>query len=164
MENALRFSPSTTSVRVSGAFADGYTLEIEDSGFGMPEATRFATNIDLAAGSGGAVAVGGRLGVAVAARLAQRQGIEVRLRESPHGGTVATIVLPAALLAPAGSVTRPPRRAARRPAVRCRAPGPGRHRPAAGAARPAAASPRLRPPALLSPGRATPSACAPPPR
>ncbi|WP_344138299.1 ATP-binding protein, partial [Luedemannella flava] len=107
MENALRFSPSTTSVRVSGAFADGYTLEIEDSGFGMPEATRFATNIDLAAGSGGAVAVGGRLGVAVAARLPQRQRIEVRLRESPHGGTVATIVLPAALLAPAGSVTRP---------------------------------------------------------
>jgi signal transduction histidine kinase len=101
MGNALRFSPSTTAVRVSGASGDGYTIEIEDSGFGMVDAARQATNEEFGAGSAGAVSAGGRLGVAVAARLAQRQGIDVRLRESPHGGTIATVRLPAALLAPA---------------------------------------------------------------
>ncbi|GAA1742777.1 ATP-binding protein [Luedemannella helvata] len=109
MENALRFSPATTAVRVTGAALDGYTIEIEDSGIGMAGATRVLTNDDLVAGSAAAVSAGGRLGVAVAARLAQRQGIEVRLRESPHGGTIAVVVLPAALLAPAASVTRPRR-------------------------------------------------------
>lgn len=101
MENAVRFSPATTAVRVSGAFLDGYTIQIEDSGFGMVDAARYAANEEFEAGSAGAVPAGGRLGVAVAARLAQRQGIDVRLSESPHGGITATVRLPAALLAPA---------------------------------------------------------------
>ncbi|WP_240661156.1 MULTISPECIES: nitrate- and nitrite sensing domain-containing protein [unclassified Streptomyces] len=108
LENATAFSPPDLPVEVSGWLLENgeVMLSVQDEGIGMaadrlerlnsrladvdPEATYDA---DAEDGLG--------LGLYVVARLAQRHGVRVRLREQKQGGIAAVVVLPDPLLAPA---------------------------------------------------------------
>ncbi|MFE1361713.1 sensor histidine kinase [Streptomyces harbinensis] len=103
LENATVFSPPHTSVQVSGErVPHGYTLEIHDRGLGMnPEALREA-NERLAHTPEFDLSDTDRLGLFVVARLAERHGVRVALKESPYGGTTAVVLLPGELLTETG--------------------------------------------------------------
>jgi signal transduction histidine kinase len=98
IENATRFSPPHTQVRITGGpVGTGYAVEIEDRGPGM--APRLLADIDRALAEPGAPGLPGPgLGLRIAGRLALQHGVGLRLRTALHGGTVAVVLLPAALL------------------------------------------------------------------
>ncbi|MEO3975007.1 nitrate- and nitrite sensing domain-containing protein [Streptomyces sp. CAU 1734] len=99
MENAARFSPPHTKVRVSGeSVANGYLLRIEDRGPGMGHKRMEEANRRLAESRTPGHAPGDPLGLFVAGRLGALLGVRVRLRSSAYGGTSALVLLPAALL------------------------------------------------------------------
>jgi signal transduction histidine kinase len=103
VENAVSFSPPQTVVRVTGAAAgDAFVVEVEDRGLGMADEQRAVANAALRTPPEFPLNGTAQLGLYVVARLAQRQGIAVELRESPYGGTTAVVTLPA------GLVTVPP--------------------------------------------------------
>jgi signal transduction histidine kinase len=129
LDNAAAYSPPTAPIAVTGA-ADGddYLIEVSDRGLGMTDQELAWANQRLAtaarAGAGAAVgtsaaagtipvdpaghAVGERLGLAVAGRLADRNGFGVRLGRSPAGGVTAAVRVPARLLsARAAAPVRP---------------------------------------------------------
>jgi len=120
IDNALRYSPPTSPVHVSAVRrADaGVHVEIVDSGLGMTDGDRRIANMRLRAGSEITPDVSAdtarHMGLFVVARLADRHGIEVRLRASSHdrrlSGTTADVSLPAAILTGAEeqTVSRPP--------------------------------------------------------
>jgi hypothetical protein len=102
VENGTSFSPPHTQVTVSATeVARGLAVHVEDQGLGMrPEQLARANEllahpprIDMTA-----LGEDPRLGHFVVARLAERHGIRVVLRESDYGGTLALVVLPAELL------------------------------------------------------------------
>ena len=108
IDNALRYSPPTTSVRVSAVRGSegGVLLRIADSGLGMTDADRRMANMRLQAG--GEVTPdltpdnARRMGLFVVGRLAARHGIRVGLRGPATGeagtGTTAEVYLPLAVL------------------------------------------------------------------
>jgi signal transduction histidine kinase len=118
IDNALRYSPPTTTVRISaGRGGDGgVMLRISDSGLGMNDADRRMANMRLRAGSDvtpDPVPENARhMGLFVVGRIAARHGIRVGLR-GPAGnetgaGTTAEVYLPPAVLArSAGPQGRP---------------------------------------------------------
>ncbi|MFD5078639.1 nitrate- and nitrite sensing domain-containing protein [Streptomyces sp. NPDC058371] len=102
VENGTSFSPPDTQVFVSATkVAKGLAVHVEDHGLGMPEDHRDRANqllahppkLDMTA-----LGEDPRLGHFVVARLAERHGIRVELRESVYGGTLVVVLLPAALL------------------------------------------------------------------
>ncbi|GGN96593.1 histidine kinase [Streptomyces albiflavescens] len=102
IENGTSFSPPHTQVTVSATrVAKGLAVHVEDQGLGIkPEQLGHANEllanpprIDITA-----LGEDPRLGHFVVAQLAERHGIRVVLRESDYGGTLALVVLPAALL------------------------------------------------------------------
>ncbi|GGS82867.1 histidine kinase [Planobispora rosea] len=102
VENAVIFSPPTTTVRVYGeTVARGYAIEVEDRGLGMSAAEMNHYNARLADPPEFDLADSDRLGLFVVGRLAARHGIRVSLRPSPYGGTTAIVLIPAELIAPA---------------------------------------------------------------
>ncbi|TDC67971.1 HAMP domain-containing protein [Actinomadura sp. GC306] len=112
VENATTFSPPQSPVRVSGhAVANGFAIEVEDRGLGMTEEALRAANARLARPPEFDPSDSAQLGLFVVARLAQRHGIQVTLRQSPYGGTTAIALIPAALIvdepAPEPAVRRP---------------------------------------------------------
>lgn len=99
LENATHFSPPTTKVRVEGARTGGsYQLMVVDEGLGIPEEQLEHLNDVLADPPVTGLAMSRSLGVLVAARLAARHGVTVRLRRG-EVGTIAYVVLPKPLLA-----------------------------------------------------------------
>lgn len=102
IENGTSFSPPDTQVFVSATkVARGLALHVEDHGLGMPEDHRVGANQLLAHPPELDMMTLGadpRLGHFVVARLAERHKIKVELRESVYGGTLAIVLLPAALL------------------------------------------------------------------
>ncbi|GAA1623368.1 sensor histidine kinase [Catellatospora bangladeshensis] len=95
LENATAFSPRDTNVLVSGQLLpNGYAVEIEDRGVGMPAAAVDEANARLADPPDFDPAHSSRLGLFVVARLAARHGIRVTLRPSPYGGLTAVVLLP----------------------------------------------------------------------
>jgi histidine kinase/DNA gyrase B/HSP90-like ATPase len=99
IENAVVYSPPATRVQVRGGrVANGYVIEIEDRGLGIPVATRETLNDRLAQPPEFDLADSDQLGLFVVSRLAVRNGIRVSLRESGHGGTTAIVLLPAPLV------------------------------------------------------------------
>lgn len=128
IDNALRYSPPTTRVGVSGVRGNdgGLLLRVTDSGLGMAESDRRMANMRLQAG--GEVTPdlapenARHMGLFVVGRLAARHGIRVGLRGPAAGesgtGTTAEIYLPRAVLVggdpqvpkPAGAfIVSPPR-------------------------------------------------------
>jgi signal transduction histidine kinase len=98
LENATHFSPPTTQVRVEGARTGGsYQIMIGDEGIGMTDEQLETLNALLADPPVTGLALSRSLGCLVAARLAARHGITLRLRRG-EVGTTAYVVLPRSLI------------------------------------------------------------------
>jgi hypothetical protein len=103
MDNATSFSSPRSQVQVfSSDTPRGVLLQIEDEGLGMRADDRNEANAllstppkfeDITARGDS------RLGLFVVAQLAARRGIEVDLRDSAEGGTVAFVLLPEDIVA-----------------------------------------------------------------
>ncbi|ORX14112.1 histidine kinase [Mycobacterium xenopi] len=99
IDNALRYSPPTSPVRVSAVRHRnaGVLVQIVDSGLGMTDGDRRIANIRLRAGGEVTPDNARHMGLFVVGRLADRHGMRVRLRSStPEGssGTTAEVYLP----------------------------------------------------------------------
>lgn len=99
VENATVFSPPHTTVGVHGEqVANGFVLEIDDRGLGMPPEALLEANQRLAETPAFELSDTDRLGLFVVSRLARRQGVKVSLRPSPYGGTTAVVLIPSSLI------------------------------------------------------------------
>jgi signal transduction histidine kinase len=95
IENATLFSPSTTRVEVRAErVANGFAIEIEDRGLGIPADQLTEINARLAHPPDFDVADVDRLGLFVAGRLAARHGVHIALTPSAYRGTKAVVVMP----------------------------------------------------------------------
>ncbi|WP_216210100.1 sensor histidine kinase [Amycolatopsis aidingensis] len=107
LDNATYFSEPETKVSVRAVVTrrKALAIQITDRGVGMSEDQVAEANERLADPPDLDVSVTRRMGLYVVARLAQRHGIEVRLRENEdiEGGVIARIVVPAELLSAAPS-------------------------------------------------------------
>jgi signal transduction histidine kinase len=124
IDNALRYSPPASPVRVAAARRGdaGILLEVVDVGLGMTDGDRRIANMRLRAGGEVTPDSARHMGLFVAGRLADGHGIRVRLRgsstEQQRSGTTAEVYLPPTLLTGADQGHRAPRAmAAVRPAV-----------------------------------------------
>ncbi|WP_374119260.1 sensor histidine kinase [Streptomyces odontomachi] len=125
MENATSCSPPDATVEVSGWLLESgdVMLSVADQGIGMAperltginaELARLVSSAqatrstgDLAAGPDTPDGLG--LGLYVVARLAQRHGVRVRLREQQQGGIAAVVWVPRSALGESGAgVVAPP--------------------------------------------------------
>jgi signal transduction histidine kinase len=115
VDNALRYSPPASPVRVSAGFrSDGAVLlQIVDVGLGMTDGDRRIANMRLRAGGEVTPDSARHMGLFVVGRLADRHGIRVRLRgssiEEARSGTTAEVYLPATVLASADEGPSAPR-------------------------------------------------------
>ncbi|MDD6791031.1 MAG: nitrate- and nitrite sensing domain-containing protein [Thermobifida fusca] len=100
VENATVFSAHDTQVSVTAQAVDNgdIIIEITDSGIGMSAEELESANQKLAEPPVIDVAVSRRMGLFVVSRLANRHGIEVRLRPAHNGGITAAVRLPNDLL------------------------------------------------------------------
>jgi hypothetical protein len=95
IENATLFSPSSTRVEVRAeSVANGFVIEVEDRGLGIPADELAEINERLASPPDLNFADADRLGLFVAGRLAARHDVQVSLCPSPYRGTKAVVVLP----------------------------------------------------------------------
>ena len=95
IENATLFSPSSTRVEVRAErVANGFAVEVEDRGLGIPPDQLRELNAQLATPPDFDSADADRLGLFVVGRLAVRHGVHVSLAPSPYRGTKAVVVLP----------------------------------------------------------------------
>jgi signal transduction histidine kinase len=103
IDNALRYSPPTTSAQISAARGGdgGLMLRISDSGLGMNDADRRMANMRLQAGGEVTPDNARHMGLYVVGRIAARHGIRVGLRgpaaNEAGSGTTAEIYLPPTL-------------------------------------------------------------------
>jgi signal transduction histidine kinase len=112
LDNATYFSEPETKITVRAVVTrkKALAIQITDHGVGMSEQQIAEVNQRLADPPDLDVAVTRRMGLYVVARLAQRHGIDVRLRENEdiEGGIIARIVVPAELLTPVRTEFRTP--------------------------------------------------------
>ncbi|MBY8887274.1 hypothetical protein K7472_20875 [Streptomyces sp. PTM05] len=110
MENATRYSSDVVEIHTRRTPHHGVAVEITDRGPGMSEAKRTALNRLLAEPereNPWQHLREGRLGLLVAAKLAQRYRIRIELHPSILGGITATVLLPPELLVPGDRVPQP---------------------------------------------------------
>jgi signal transduction histidine kinase len=113
IDNALRYSPPTTTARVSATRGGdgGVLLRISDSGLGMNDADRRIANMRLQAGGEVTPDNARHMGLFVVGRIAARNGIRVGLRGPAAGeagsGTTAEIYLPPSVLEGISTETQP---------------------------------------------------------
>jgi signal transduction histidine kinase len=109
IENATAFSAPETTVLLSAQnVTAGLAIEVEDRGLGVNAEDLDRIN-DLLASPGGAdvgvlLSDGRQIGLWVAAQLARRNDVRVRLSRNIFGGTTAAVVVPHVLL---GEETEP---------------------------------------------------------
>ena len=103
IENALVFSPPTSSVQVVTRMTDrGFVIAILDSGVGMSDERLTEANSRIVSAADEYETPSSFLGHFVVGRIAARRGFEVALLEGPAGGLAARVMVPAAaLVAPA---------------------------------------------------------------
>ncbi|MGX1759391.1 ATP-binding protein [Streptomyces lydicus] len=166
LDNALRFSPPTTLVRVSGEDAiSALVLHVDDSGLAMGDETlrRARETVDFDQPLDITRLSGSRLGLAAARLSAERFDFRITFCRSATGGTRASIVLPRQWLTtpPAPAVSRAPALAqgGGPPPVRGAHPPPDRSAAAPQPAQSTARLPRRTPGAT----RSSPAEPAPPP-
>jgi signal transduction histidine kinase len=96
IENATLYSPTDTTVRVSGHElpSGGVLIEITDKGIGIPEERLAETNWRLQSTPAIDVSVSRHMGLFAVARLAERHGVQVRLRTANPQGVSALVWLP----------------------------------------------------------------------
>jgi signal transduction histidine kinase len=100
IENATLFSPSSTRVEVRAErVANGFAIEVEDRGLGIPADQLTELNAKLVDPPDFDLADADRLGLFVAGRLAVRHGVYVALAPSAYRGTKAVVVLPDSVMA-----------------------------------------------------------------
>jgi signal transduction histidine kinase len=100
IENGVKHSPPHELVEIRGRMTpDGYSLAVVDHGLGMSAADIAHANERLASNEPPTVAVSKHLGHFVAAALAARNGIKVRLQGSEVVGIAAIVDLPTAVIA-----------------------------------------------------------------
>jgi signal transduction histidine kinase len=98
-ENATIFSPPNTPVRVHGdVVGRGYAVEIEDRGLGLSDEKLADINQNFAHPPQLDLSGSEQLGLFVAGQLARRHDIQIRLKDSPYGGTTAIVLIPNALV------------------------------------------------------------------
>jgi hypothetical protein len=130
IDNALRYSPPSSPVRVSAGFrSDGAVLlQIVDVGLGMTDGDRRIANMRLRAGGEVSPDSARHMGLFVVSRLADRHGIRVRLRasslEDARSGSTAEVYLPSTVLASGDAGTMAPRETASAPAAFVAPPAP----------------------------------------
>lgn len=118
IDNALRYSPPASPVRVAAARRGdaGVLLEVVDVGLGMTDGDRRMANMRLRAAGEVTPDSARHMGLFVAGRLADGHGIRVRLRgssaEQQRSGTTAEVYLPSRVLTGAEGGYRAPRAAA----------------------------------------------------
>ncbi len=123
IDNALRYSPPTTPVRVSAASGGdgGVVVRIADSGLGMNDADRRIANMRLQAGGEVSPDNARHMGLFVVGRIAARHGIRVGLRgpaaNEAGSGTTAEIYLPPTVLEGTAAAQPPAARGGRIRAV-----------------------------------------------
>jgi signal transduction histidine kinase len=99
IENAVQYSPPGTKVQVRGGrVANGYVIEIEDRGLGIPLDNMETLNERLAKPPEFDLADSDQLGLFVVSRLAARHNVKISLRVSGYGGTAAVVLLPRTLV------------------------------------------------------------------
>ena len=108
VENATTFSPPTTRVEIrADTVGNGFAVEIEDRGLGLPADEVAEINQRLASPPEFDLANSDQLGLFVVGQLAARHGITVSLRDSPYGGTMAIVLMPHSLIVRADEAVRP---------------------------------------------------------
>ncbi|MFC7672952.1 ATP-binding protein [Mycolicibacterium sp. GCM10028919] len=104
LDNALRYSPPVSQVRVSAVHTGngGLVVEISDAGLGMTDADLRVANARLQSGGEVNPYTARHMGLFVVGRLAAQHGLVVRLRNTTAGernsGTTAGVYVPAELL------------------------------------------------------------------
>jgi signal transduction histidine kinase len=113
IENAVLYSPPQSHVQVKASrVANGYVVEVEDRGLGIPAPVLDALNARLAQPPEFDLADSDQLGLFAVSRLAAGHGIKVSLCGSPYGGTVAIVLLPHRLVVAEDDTASPARPAA----------------------------------------------------
>ncbi|KUH84847.1 ATP-binding protein [Mycobacterium sp. IS-1556] len=108
LDNALRYSPPISQVRVSAVHTanGGLVIEVSDIGLGMTESDLRVANTRLQSGGEVDPYTARHMGLFVVGRLATQHGLVVRLRSTvagePNSGTTAGVYVPAELLRRAG--------------------------------------------------------------
>jgi signal transduction histidine kinase len=110
LDNALRYSPPISQVRVSAVHTGngGLVIEVSDIGIGMTESDLRVANTRLQSGGEVNPYTARHMGLFVVGRLAAQHGLVVRLRSAisgePNSGTTAGVFVPSALLGTAGAL------------------------------------------------------------
>ncbi|MGA8248143.1 MAG: ATP-binding protein [Nocardioides sp.] len=101
IDNALSYSPPGSPVTIQAAEEEGRVeIEVIDSGLGMAGDALARANESLKSGGEVTIDTARRMGLFVVSRLAEEHGLKVKLRRNVNGGgIIASIVLPAAVLA-----------------------------------------------------------------
>jgi signal transduction histidine kinase len=108
LDNALRYSPPTSPVRVSAVHTGngGLVIEVSDIGLGMREGDLRVANTRLQSGGEVTPYTARHMGLFVVGRLAAQHGLVVRLRSTiagePNSGTTAGVYVPSELILHAG--------------------------------------------------------------
>ena len=101
LDNALRYSPPVSDVRVTAVRTGngGLVIEVGDYGLGMTDADLRVANTRLQSGGEVNPYTARHMGLFVVGRLAAQHGLVVRLRNTvaaePHSGTTAGVFIPA---------------------------------------------------------------------
>jgi signal transduction histidine kinase len=109
LDNALRYSPPSSQVRVSAVHTGngGLVIEVSDAGLGMTESDLRVANTRLQSGGEVNPYTARHMGLFVVGRLAAQHGLVVRLRSTVAGdqssGTTAGVYIPAELLLRGGA-------------------------------------------------------------
>jgi signal transduction histidine kinase len=113
LDNALRYSPPISQVRVSAVHTGngGLVIEVSDIGLGMTESDLRVANTRLQAGGEVNPYTARHMGLFVVSRLAAQHGLVVRLRSTiagePNSGTTAGVYVPTELLGGDGAAGAP---------------------------------------------------------
>lgn len=104
LDNALRYSPPISQVRVSAVHTGqgGLVIEVSDIGLGMTDSDLRVANTRLQSGGEVTPYTARHMGLFVVGRLAAQHGLVVRLRSTiagePNSGTTAGVYVPTELL------------------------------------------------------------------
>ncbi|WP_457207608.1 ATP-binding protein, partial [Nocardioides sp. P5_C9_2] len=99
VDNALSYSSPSTFVTLSTAPAPGgLTIDVSDSGLGIPEESLRQINETLESGADVTPDTARRMGLFVVSRLAKRHGIDVALATNAASGITATVFVPESAL------------------------------------------------------------------
>jgi signal transduction histidine kinase len=108
LDNALRYSPPISQVRVSAVHTGngGLVIEVSDIGLGMTESDLRVANTRLQSGGEVTPYTARHMGLFVVGRLAAQHGLVVRLRSTiagePNSGTTGGVYVPSELIVRAG--------------------------------------------------------------